>query len=125
MEPDLMTFGDHPALLVGIEQGHHRRHVEGRGDAVPGQQFEDVWHADAIAILAPRHASDGLAAVTQLIGVVVGIEGEREGGARPVLPPGRPVGPAGADLVDEAAPVIFRPLPGFELGHVGHVGPPG
>src|SRR5262249_1926337 len=81
-------------------------------------------HANAIAILSPRHATDRFAAVAQLVRLVIGIEGKREGAGRTTLPALRAKTAAGADLVDETAPMLFRPLPGFELCHVVHDVPP-
>src|SRR5262245_1298226 len=124
MDADLVAFGDDASLLVAIEQGDDSGHIEGRRHRVPFEQFQDARDADAIAILSPGHAPNGFAAVTQLVGLVVGIERQREGASRTVLPALRTVAAAGADLVDETAPMRFRPLPGFqlsfELGHVVH-----
>ena len=61
------------------------------------------------------HAADRLAAVAQLVGLVVGVEGQRHGAARAVLPGLGPVAPAGAHLLDQLAPVLLGPLPGFQL----------
>src|SRR6516162_6195092 len=91
---------------------------------MPCEQFQDARHADAIAILSPRHATDRFAAVAQLVRLVIGIEGQREGAARTTPPAFRTKTAAGADLVDETAPMLFRPLPGFELCPVVHDGPP-
>ncbi len=115
MDADLVAFGDDAPLLVRIEQRTHGRHIEGRRHRVFREQFQDARDADTIAVLSPRHAPDRLAAVAQLIGLVVGIERQRERAARAALPALGPIGLAGADLVDQPAPVLFRPLPGFEF----------
>src|SRR5215472_15221589 len=88
------------------------------------EQIQDRGDADAIAILSPRHAPDRFAPVAQLVGLVIGIERQRERAARAALPARRTKAAASTDLVDEAAPVRLRPLPGFELGHVVHDLPP-
>src|SRR6185312_5408319 len=124
MDADLMAFGDDASLLVAIEQGDDGGHVERRRHGMPCKQLQDARDADAIAILSPRHASDGFAPVAQLVGLVIGIERQREGASRATLPALRTIGAPGADLIDEAAPMRFRPLPGLHLGHVVHDRPP-
>ena len=71
MDADLVPLGDHLALLVGMEQGGDRRHVERRRHVVLLQHLQDARHADAVAVLAPGHAADRLAALAQLVGLVV------------------------------------------------------
>src|ERR1700730_15271879 len=92
------------------------------------KQSQDARDADTIAILAPRHAPDRLAAVAQLIGLMIGIERQRKRAWCAALPGLGPIGLAGADLVDQPAPVLFRPLPrlhlSFELRRLVHDGPP-
>src|ERR1700756_4139226 len=124
MDADLVPFGDDATLLVAVEQRDDAGHIEGRGHPMPGEQFQNARDADAIAILSPRHAPDRFAAVAQLVGLVIGIERQRERASRAVLPGLRTKAAAGANLVDEAAPMRFRPLPGLQLGHVVHGGPP-
>ena len=120
MDADLVAFGDHPALLVGMEQRGDGRHIEGRRHVVFLQQLEDARHADPVAVLAPGHAADRLAALAQLVGFVIGVERDREGAARAVLPGLRPQRAAGAHLVDQLAPVLLRPLPGLQRLLFGH-----
>ena len=122
MDADLVALGDQRALLLGMQQGGHGGHVEGRLHIVLLQQFADARHADPVAGLAPGHAADRLAAIAQLVGLVVGIEGERHGAARAVLPRLGPVALAGAHLGHQLAPVLLAPLPGFQLRDlcIGH-----
>jgi len=54
---DNIQPGD-PTLLIAIEQRDDSRHVEGCRHRVLCEQFQDARHADAIAILSPRHATD-------------------------------------------------------------------
>src|ERR1700749_60880 len=115
MNAVLVPLGDDAPLLVRIEQRTHGRHIESRRYRVFRKQFQDARDADTIAILAPRHAPDRLAAVAQLIGLMLGIERQRERTSRAALPGLGPIGLAGADLVDQPAPVRFRPLPGLHL----------
>src|SRR5215468_8701420 len=124
MDADLMPFPDDTTLLVAIKQRDDARHIEGCRHRMLCEQFQDARHADAIAILSPRQSTDRFAAVAQFVRLVIGIEGKREGAARTTLPAVRTKAAAGADLVDETAPMLFRPLPGFELCHVVHDGPP-
>src|SRR6516225_5130982 len=124
MDADLVSFADDATLLVAMEQRDDARHIEGCRHRMPCEQFQDARHANPIAILSPRHATDRFAAVAQLVRLVIGIEGKREGAARTTFPALRTKTAAGADLVDETAPMLFRPLPGFKLCHVVHDGPP-
>src|ERR1700730_8277639 len=110
-----MALGDHPALLVGMEQRGDRRHVEGRRRRMALENLEDARHALPVAELAPAHAAERLAALAQLVGLVVAVEGERERAARAVLPRRRAQAPPGAHVVDEAAPMLLRPLPRFQI----------
>src|SRR5215472_4190401 len=124
MDADLMPLGDDAPLLVAMEQGGDSGHIERRGHGVFCEQLQDAGDADAIAILSPRHAPDRFAAVAQLVGLVIGVERQRKRAARATLPALWPIRAAGADLVDKPAPMRFRPLPWFKLGHVVHDGPP-
>src|SRR5262249_58800977 len=76
--------------------------------------------AVGVAVLALRQLADGGAAVTQLGGLVVGIEGEGDRALRAVLPGFGLEHPAGPHMIDEAAPVFFRPLPGLQGGRAVH-----
>src|SRR5262249_47275000 len=118
VDADLMALGDDPALLVGMQQSHDRRNVESCADAEALEQCKDARHADARTVLAPAQPPDRLAAVAQLVGLVIGIEGERDRAACAVLPGFGPIGPAGADVADQFAPVFLRPLPRLELGNL-------
>src|SRR3984885_12094624 len=115
MDPDLVPLCDDAPLLARIEQRTHRRHIEGRRHRVFRKQFQDARDADTIAILPPRHAPDRLAAVAQLIGLMIGIERQRKRASRAALPGLGPIGLAGAALVDPPAPMLFWPLPRFHL----------
>src|ERR1044072_931613 len=115
MNTDLVPLGDDAPLLVRIEQRTHGRYVEGRRHRVFSKQFQDARDADTIAVLPPRHAPDRLAAVAQLIGLMIGIERQRKTASRAALPGPGPIGLAGTDLVDQPAPVLLRPLPGLHL----------
>src|SRR5262249_56137902 len=84
-----------------------------RGGAV--ENCEEGGDALPVAELAPAHAAVRLATLAQFVGLVIAVEGERERAARAILPLRRTQGPPRADVVDEAAPVFFRPLPGFEI----------
>ena len=86
VDADLVAFGDDAALLVGIEQRGHGRHEEARFDVVPLQSVEDARHALAVAVLALRQPADRLAALAQLVGLVVGVERERHRAARAARP---------------------------------------
>src|ERR1044072_2811734 len=114
MDPDLVALSDDPPLLIGMEQGDDAGYVERRRHVVFLQQAQDAWHADAVAILTPGHAADRLAAVAQLAGLVVAVERDRKGATRPILPRLGPQRASGAYLVDQLAPVLLRPLPGFQ-----------
>src|SRR5499427_8240566 len=124
MDADLVPFPDDTTLLVAIKQRDDARHIEGCRHRMSCEQFQDARHADAIAILSPRQTTDRFAAVAQLVRLVIGIEGKREGAARATLPALRTKAAAGADLVDETAPMGLRPLPGLELCQVVHEGLP-
>jgi hypothetical protein len=39
---ELVALVDHAALLIGMEQGHHGRHEEGRADVVAAQEPQDA-----------------------------------------------------------------------------------
>src|SRR5947208_9449380 len=111
-----MSFGHDPALLVGVEECGHSRHVERGLDAIFGQPVEDPWHPDPVAELAPGQAADRLAAVPQITGLVVAIERQRNRAACAAWPLCRSQPPPGEDAVDELAPLFLGPLPGFEVG---------
>src|SRR5262249_15335163 len=98
-----------------MEQRGDAGHVEGRRHRVTLENFEDAGHALAVAKLAPAHAAERLAALAQLVRLMIAVEGERERAACAVLPLRRTQGPPRAHVVDEAAPVFFRPLPRFEV----------
>jgi hypothetical protein len=124
VDADLVPLGDHLALFVRVEQGDHRRHIEGRRHVVLLEHLQDARHADAIAVLAPGHAADRFSAVAQLVGLVVRVERDREGAARAVLPGFRPIAASGAHLIDQLAPVLLRPLPRFQRLLFIHLGTP-
>src|SRR5262249_42249748 len=76
---------------------------------------EDARHAPAVAVLALRQLADRAAAVAQLIGLVVGVEGERHRATRPALPRRGFQRTAGPHMIDDVAPARFGPLPGLHL----------
>ena len=75
MNADLVSRRDQRLLFLGINQRRYRRYVKGSAHVVARQQRGDARHADPGAILAPGQPPDGFAAVTQFIGLMVGIEG--------------------------------------------------
>src|SRR3954447_9512355 len=109
-----MALGDDAALLFRVDQRGDRGHVEGRLDPVTLQQLEDARHPDPIAELAPGEPADRFAALAQIAGLVIAVEGERDRATRPARPFARPQGLAGAHSVDQLTPMLLRPLPGFE-----------
>ena len=123
VDADLVALGRDAALLVGMEHGRDRRHVEGRGHGVLLQQRQDARDAGAVAVLALAQAADRFAAFAQLAGLVIGVERDRHGAARAARPHVGPQRPAGAHALDDAAPALLGPLPGllglFRLGNDG------
>ena len=123
VDADLVAVGGDAALLVGMQHGRDRRHVEGRGDGVLLQQRQDARDAGAVAVLALAQAADRFAAFAQLAGLVVGVERDRHGATRTARPHVGPQRPAGAHALDDAAPALLGPLPGllrlFLLGNDG------
>src|SRR5262249_54434083 len=115
VDADLVALGHDAALLVGMQQRGDPRHVKGRGHRMALQNLKDARHALAVAVLAPAHAAERFAALAQLVGLMIAVEGERERAARAVLPGGRPQRAPGAHVIDDAAPLFFRPLPRFEV----------
>src|SRR5271166_2097438 len=111
-----MTFGHHPALLLGVEERRHRRHVERGLDTVFFEQVKDPRHADPIAELAPGQTADRVAAVAQVAGLVVTIERQRHRATGAARPLGGPKPAPGTYAIDEFSPLFFGPLPGFEVG---------
>ncbi len=63
----------------------------------------------------------GAAAIAQLDGLMVAVEGEGDGKGRPVLPACRLQRAPGADMVDGPAPDCLGPCPGIVLGGTGEV----
>src|SRR5713226_6803644 len=121
-----MALGDDPALLVGVNQRGDRRNIETRLDPVAFEQLEDARHADAIAVLAPGEAPDRLAAVAQIAGLMIAVEGQRHRAARGARPLTRAQRASGAHPLDQLLPMRVRPLPGFEIGfRSGHGLSPG
>src|SRR5262249_3048507 len=113
VDPKLVALAHDATLLVGVDQSRHRRDVEGGGDVVAGEEGQDARHADAVAVLAPAEPTDGGAAIAQLVGLVVGVEGQRDGAARAARPFRGPERPAGTDMVDDGTPLLLWPLPGL------------
>src|ERR1700751_2748093 len=68
MDPDFMTFGHYPALLLGMETCRYRRHGERTLDVVFAEQVENPRDADPVAELAPGQAPNRLAAIAQVAG---------------------------------------------------------
>src|SRR5215472_11188440 len=104
MDADLVALGDDAALLVGVEERGDGGDVEGRLDAVTPEDLQDARYADAVAELAPGEAADRLGAVAHLVRLMVAVEGERDGAARPVLPRFGAKRAAGANVVHDAPP---------------------
>src|SRR5581483_9980409 len=79
------------------------------------EQRHDAGHAHPRAILAPGHAADGLAAIAQLVGLVIGIERQGESATCAV---GRGLGlepSSRPHLVHQPAPMGLGPLPGMQF----------
>src|SRR5258706_11341389 len=78
------------------------------------QNLEDAWHAYPVAVLSPAQTADRLAPVAQLVGLVVRVEGQRDGTTRIIFPDARPEGAPGTHPRDNAAPLLLGPLPWFQ-----------
>jgi hypothetical protein len=74
VDADLVAFGDHAPLLIGMEQCHDGRHEKARLHIAAGQDIQDARNALAIAVLALRQFADRFAAVTQLVRFMVRVE---------------------------------------------------
>src|SRR4051812_39950578 len=111
VDADLVAFGNDAALLIRIEERGDGGHEEARLDVLSFQDLEDSGNALAISVLPLRQLADGLAAVAQLVRLMVGVEGERDRAARAAFPLRRPQRASGAHVVDERAPVRLGPLP--------------
>src|SRR5205823_13601378 len=103
-----------------IYQRRDRGQVEAGGHSVAAKNVEDARHAPAVAVLALRELADGAAAVTQLVGFVVGVEREGDRAARAVLPGRGLERSPGPHVIDDAAPVGLRPLPGLRPNGAAH-----
>ncbi len=114
MDADLVTLGDDPALLLGVQQCRHRRHIKARLDPVLFEHLQNARHADPVAVLAPGEPPDRFPAVAQIGSLVVAVERQRHRAARAPRPFGGPQGPPGAHPVDQPAPMLLRPLPRFQ-----------
>ena len=68
-----------------------------------GEEMRRKWMGLATAIV--------VAAVTQLVGVVIAVEGQRHRAAAAVRPGRGLQRTTGADLRDPSAPLVFRPFP--------------
>ena len=101
VDADLVAFGHDAALLVGIQERGHGRHVEARRHAVPLQDVEDARHAPAVAVLALRQLADRAAAIAQLVGLVIGVERERDRATRAALPAVGLQRAAGPHVIDD------------------------
>src|SRR6267154_3175006 len=119
MDADLVALGDDAALLVGVDQRGNGRDVKCRLDVIAFEQPEDARHAHPVAELAPGKPPDRLAAVAQIAGLMVAVEGQRDRAARPARPCRRAQRPSGPHPRDELAPMLLGPLPGFEIGFGG------
>src|SRR5205807_4390829 len=108
---DLVPFRHHPALLVGMQERGDRRYIERGRHAVALEQLEDARHADPVAELPPAHPAKRLAAIAQLVGLMIAVEGKRQRAARATLPALRAQRAPGAHVVDDTAPMLLRPLP--------------
>ena len=81
------TDADQPVADPGIAALHNAvaafRELRGTEDACRGaqatEQCKDARNAYAVAILSPRHATDRLSAIAQLVGLVIAVERERDG----------------------------------------------
>src|SRR5206468_3504984 len=119
VDADLVAFGDDAPLLIGIEEGSHRRDEE-RGFHIL-QDRKNARHALPVTVLALREPADRLAAFAQLVGLVVGVERQRHRAARAAPPATWPQRPAGAHAIDDLAPALLRVLPGREVAFHFHL----
>src|SRR5262245_63247743 len=106
-----MALGDDASLLIRVEQRRDSRHVEGCLDPVTVEKLQNARYADAVAVLAPRHSANRFAAVAQVARLMVAVEGQGHRASRPAFPRLRSKASARPHLVDELAPMRFRPLP--------------
>src|SRR5262245_231960 len=120
MDAHLVSLAHHAALLVRVEQRGDGGHIEAGGNSMPAQDVEDARHAPAVAVLALRQLADRVAAVAQLIGLVVGVEGEGDRATRSILPRRGFQHSPGPHMIDDAAPAWLGPLPGLHLGGAAH-----
>src|SRR3954451_7248135 len=123
MDANLMTLGDQAALLLPIKERGDRGHEKARPDARAPQDFQDARDSLPGTVLPLREAPDRLAAIAQLVRVVIGIERERHGAAGAAVPAFRLERPPGAHLLDDAAPLLVLPLPGLQRAVVVHLAP--
>src|SRR5262249_62075926 len=77
------------------------------------EKLQNARNADPIAVLPPTHPTDRFASITQFIGLVVAVEGQRNCATGAPLPHFRSKAASCPHLVDELAPLCFRPLPWF------------
>src|SRR5262245_4101990 len=107
VDADLMALGNEAPLLVRVEQRGDSGHKEGGLDPMAIEKLQNTGYGDPIAVLAPGHSADGLAAVAKLVCLMVAIKGQCHGAARPAFPRRRSEASPRSHLVDELAPMLF------------------
>src|SRR5260370_26971372 len=115
MDADLMAvFGD-AAHLLFVQQGRNGWIEEGHRNGFALHQRPQARHALAIAILPLADAHRARIGVAQRDRLVIGVEGERHGAARPIGPPLRPQAPPPAGPSDAASPYRLARWPSSPL----------
>jgi hypothetical protein len=123
MDADLVPFLRDLADLARMQQGGDGGIEEARLDAMPAQQRADARHALTVAVLPLADPHRALVGVAQRDRLVIGIEGEADGAARPARPGCRLQRAPGAGAADDLPPLRLGPFPGV-LGEFGHEGFP-
>src|SRR4051812_7727505 len=71
---DFVSFGCDAALFIRIQRRGHARNEEGSADILPMQHLENARDSNQASVLAPAQAADRLAAVAQLIGLMITVK---------------------------------------------------
>src|SRR5262245_31233327 len=115
-----MALGDDAPLLVRMQQRGDSRHEESCLDPMAVEKLHNARYSDAVAVLTPGHSADRLATVAKFVCLMVAVEGQGHGASRPAFPRLRAKASTRPHLVDEPAPVLFRPLPRLLRLSFGH-----
>jgi hypothetical protein len=116
VDSHFVSVGSDVPLLVGMQEGNHGRHEEARSDVLAAEKPKDLRHSNPILELALGNPADRLAAIAKLAGFVIAVERKRHGAASPARPLARAQTSTGADLANDMAPLLLRPLPWFQPG---------